>query len=303
MQSVDRRRLPDTGNNLLQRDEQSPHRVHLLKPFQGRVNFLKILHRQHAVDAPAVAVEFFHRELRLFAFIPNFTNHLLKNILHGHQPRCPAEFVHHNGQAAPLPLHAPKQIQQVHAGRHKRRKLDRLGQVSLGIEQQLASIQHADDRVRRLVKNRQPRELVLARGGDHFIERQVVIDAGHLGARLHHILRRPPVKLDDFQHRITLGPIQHTLLVSPIQQLGIFLVGHIWVGLDLLRNTNLDRQVNQALRHAANRQRDFLKNPNRLGQAQRPSLRRANREGLRQYFTESQDATQEKKAVTDNLPS
>ena len=66
---------------------------------------------------------------------------------------------------------------------------------------------------------------MLARGGDHFLDGQVVRDAGHLRARPHDFLDRAAVEADDLQDDFLFRLRERALLESHFQQFLVIRVG------------------------------------------------------------------------------
>ena len=114
-------------------------------------------------------------------------------------------------------------------------KLNGVDEIDIRVEQQNARVQNADDGVRRFVVNRQAAMFHLSRGGDHFLDRQIVRDAGHLRARPHDFLHGAAVEVDDLQDDFLLRLAERALLIGEFEQFLVFLVRERGLGSDPFR--------------------------------------------------------------------
>ena len=192
-----------------------------------------------------------------------------------------------------LALKALEQLQQIHAGGHEGRKLDDLGEIDLGIEQEAAGVEDADDGVGRVVVDREAAVLMFARGGDHVLDAEIVGDAGHLRARLHHFAHGAAVEADDFQNDLELGLGERALLDGELEQFLIIVLVQAAVGADGFGNGDAQNRGVQALGDLAQRAHHAHEQPQRRGDAQRPRVGRAHGQRLGHDFADDQDQSEQ----------
>src|SRR3954471_14202586 len=121
--------LTRSGNDLQFADEQAAHRVHVGNLSKIGILAPKIFNARRAAHAPFSRTLFFENISAGVSIAANFPDHLLQNIMNGHKAGRAAEFIEHNGQAAPLALKGLEKLKQVHARWNERWKFDRLGEI------------------------------------------------------------------------------------------------------------------------------------------------------------------------------
>ncbi len=281
-------RVAGGGHDLELAEGQAGHGFATGTSRQQRIFAAEIVQAQTAADAPAVWGQLFQDGALGGVLAVNFPQHLAQDVLDGHDAGRAAKFVQDNGQAALLALEAFQQLQQVHALRDEGGKLDGQGKVRRRVQQQGAGVEDADNGVHRFIVNGQAAVFETPGGLDHFRDRKIVGDAGHLRARLHHVAGVAAVQIDDLQDDLLLARRQGALLIGHFEQLLVLGVGKAG-GRKGGAGKGAQAQVGQALGHAAQGAADPLQQEHRAGHAQGPEFRGADGEGFGGHFARQRE--------------
>ena len=127
-----------------------------------------------------------------------------------------------------------------------------------------------------------------ARGGDHFIERQIIRDRRHLGAWPHHVLHRAPIQINDLQNDVAGGLGEVALLKSELDQLLIIGIRQRLLRFHRFRNHRPQQGVIEPLRELMQRARHPMQPRQRARHPQRPDFRPAHGKRFGQHLAEEE---------------
>ena len=282
------RALAGVGDDFEFAHEQAAHRVHVGNVAEVGIFAAKIFDAGRAADAPFAGTLLFQNVSAGVGIAADFADDLLENVVNGDQAGGAAEFVEHDGEAAALALERLKKLEQIHARGNEGWKFDGFGEIDIWVEQERTRVENADDRVGRFIVNGQAAVFVFARGLDHFLDAEVVGNAGHGGARFHHVAGGLAFHADDLENDFLFGAGESALLPGDFEKVLIFLVGEDRLWFEVFGN-GAQNESFEAVGKAAGGFAVFGQHFDGTREADGPKFRSAHAESFRKDFADEQD--------------
>ena len=159
-----------------------------------------------AGDPPQVVAQLFNFGVLVgVKFVVDVADDLLQQVLHGHDAAHAAVFVHDDGQMRLLLLHVAKQRVCGHGFGYQigtaQQLAQGLGRVQLGVEQEIAGVEHAYDIIDIAVIYREAAQAAFTNGTEDLLAAFAHMQGHHIHAVHHHVGRGGVVELKDvFDH-------------------------------------------------------------------------------------------------------